>query len=309
MTCAISINTFREAVRQPVFWAIAIGTAVLMILSCIFAGFALGEESRLVRDAGLTSITIAGLLLAIFLSSSVISDEIEKKTALTVLCKPVRRSQFVLGKYLGILLAVLVSSLILTAVLFVTVWIYESQVNYSVLFRAYWSSEILHPARLQKLGGGMADHSYAGKPLVLAALFACLRADLSSFAFTVFPNLVKGVLLSFCEVGILASAAVAASTRVSMILNVCLTFSLFVIGHQGVFFLNIISGHAKTGSFIFTVASRVLPNLEFLNHASDIAFDKVIPMSLMGQLALYSVGWVAVFLLIASILFERRELA
>ena len=101
---AICGNTFRESIRQPVYWAVVMLTAVLMALSVAFAGFALGEESKLVRDAGLTSITIAGLLLAIFLSSSVVASEIEKRTALTVLCKPVGRFHFILASTLALFL-------------------------------------------------------------------------------------------------------------------------------------------------------------------------------------------------------------
>ena len=301
---AITTNTFREAIRQPVYWAVVILTAVLMALSAIFAGFTLGEESRLVRDAGLTSITIAGLLLAIFLSSSVVADEIDKKTALSVLCKPVHRYQFILGKYYGIFFAILAGYILLTIMLFVTVWWYESPIKYTGLLKAYWAGQALNP---NFIDSGYTNSYLAGKPVTLSVIASLLNSDISYFIKSVFANLAKGVFLSLCEVAILTSAALAVSTRVSMVLNVCLTFSLFILGHQVGYLMRVLTGAQDT--FMANLVHRVVPNFELLNYASDFAFDKVVPITLVGQLAFYAVGWIAIFLLIAIALFDQREIA
>ena len=300
---AIGRNTFREAVRQPVFWAVILLTVALMVLTVAFAGFALGEESRLVRDAGLTSITIAGLLLAIFLSSSVVADEIEKKTALSVLCKPVHRQQLICGKYVGIICAIVASYLLLSIILLSTVWLYESPVRYTSLITSWWGSQ---PLTQYQLVEGMPA-SLAGKPVTLGMLFSFLSVDLAHFASTVFGNLLTGVLLSLCEVAILAAAALAVSTRLSMILNVCLIFSLFILGHQVGTLVDVLAGGHS--GILVTLVHRLIPNFEFLNYASDIAFDKLVPISLVGQLALYTAGWIGIFLLLAIWLFDQREIA
>lgn len=306
---AIGANTFRESIRQPVYWAVIALTTALIILSTLFAGFALGEESKLVRDAGLTSITIAGLLLAIFLSSSVVADEIDKRTALTVLCKPVRRFQFILGKYLGIAGAVLVGYLLLTAVLLLAVWWYESPVKHVSLIKIWWGAEPPSARTLASLARQYADSSLAGSPLPLAAILDWFKSDCHYFVTSVFPQLMLGSLLSLWEVFILAAAAVAVSTKASMILNVCITFSLFILGHQAGYFVHLLTAETETPSRVALLLLRLIPNFEFLNYASDIAFDKIVPMILVGQLALYTIGWVVVFLLLANILFARRELA
>ena len=114
---AIAINTFREGVRQPVFYVLIALGAVLLPLSAYFTLFSFGEEARLVKDMGLATIALFGLLIALFTSSSVIADEIDKKTVLTVLCKPVSRVEFVLGKFFGIVTAAAVAMLILAAIL------------------------------------------------------------------------------------------------------------------------------------------------------------------------------------------------
>jgi ABC-type transport system involved in multi-copper enzyme maturation permease subunit len=309
ISLAIGANTFRESIRQPVYWAIVALTTSLMILSTLFAGFALGEESKLVRDAGLTSITIAGLLLAIFLSSSVVADEIDKRTALTVLCKPVRRFQFILGKYLGITSAVLAGCLLLTAVFLLTVWWYESPVKYGFLIKFWWSGIQADARQLKLLAGPYADSSLAGETLPFAAILAFLKSDCHHFVGAVFPHLLLGSLLSLWEVFVLAAAALAISTRASMILNVCITFSLFILGHQAGYFVHLFTDETETPSRFAVLLLRLIPNFEFLNYASDIAFGKIVPTGLVGQLALYTAGWIAIFLLLANILFAKRELA
>jgi len=314
ISTAMATNTLRESMRQPVYWTVVALTGILMALSIIFAGFALGEESKLVRDAGLTSITIAGLLLAIFLSSSVVADEIEKKTALTVLSKPVARFQFLLGKYLGIVTAILAAYVILAVILLATVWWYESPVKYFHLAKAWWTGQSFRGSQLYYYSGHYGDLSLAGKPLPFSEIMSCFMCDLRYFICSagaggaqIFPNLLVGVVLSFCEVCILASFALAVSTKASMILNVSMTFSLFILGHQAGYFVRMLAAESKALSSLALLVLRIIPNFELLNYASDIAFDKIVPISLIGQLALYTVGWVAAFVLLAGILFERRE--
>ena len=303
-TLAISGNTFRESVRQPVYWAITGITTALMAMSAIFAAFALGEESKLVRDAGLTSITIAGVLLAIFLSSSVVADEIEKKTAFTILCKPVHRFQFICGKYFGILCAIFMAYIILAIGLLLTTWLFESPIKYGAVLGAFLRGGNLDPRFVH------ADYplpDLIGRTVTFSMLISLVGGDFSAFISFLFPNLAKGILLSFCEVAVLSSAAVAVSTRASMILNVCITLSLFVLGHQIGYLLHILS--AAHISLLPEVVRRIVPNFELLNYASDIAFDKIVPIHLIGQLIAYTAGWIAVFLLLAIALFDQREIA
>ncbi len=106
----------------------------------------------------------------------------------------------------------------------------------------------------------------------------------------------------------MSSAALAVSTKASMILNVCLTFGLFIVGHQLGALVHLLIGEGGSVGFLAALILRIIPNFEFLNYASDIAFGKIVPMSLVGQLVLYTLGWVAAFLLLANALFEQREL-
>jgi len=114
---AVTLNTFREAIRHKVLYLL-IGFALLVNASAkMIEPLALGEHSKITRDLGLSALTLFGLLIAIFVGTRLVYEEIEKKTLYIILPKPVRRWEFLLGKYLGLIL-VITTSLILISIIF-----------------------------------------------------------------------------------------------------------------------------------------------------------------------------------------------
>lgn len=104
---AIAKNSFLQAVRQPVFGIIVIVTLLGIALAPAMTGWTLDDDNKMLRDIGLSTLLVQGLLLACFCASNVIDQEIEDKTALTVMAKPVSREAFILGKYVGVFGAIL----------------------------------------------------------------------------------------------------------------------------------------------------------------------------------------------------------
>ena len=105
---AVAVNTFREAVRDRVLYGlVGIATAVL-VFTLVLAELSLDQQRRIVLDVGLASISLFSVLVAIFLGSSLLYKEIERKTLYVILPKPIRRFEFLLGKYFGIALTALV---------------------------------------------------------------------------------------------------------------------------------------------------------------------------------------------------------
>ncbi len=103
----IARATTKEAVRQPVFW-LCMGLAlVLLVVNTFLPFFSLGDDVKMQKDCGLATILISSLLIAVWTASTSVAEEIEGKTAMTLLSKPINRRQFVLGKYIGIVQAVL----------------------------------------------------------------------------------------------------------------------------------------------------------------------------------------------------------
>lgn len=119
---ALAKNAYKESVRQPIFYQLLLISALLIYLSQFMVFFAFGEEAKMIRDMGLATVTVCGLLLALFSSSTVIAGELEKQTATTVLTKPLGRNQFVLGKFLGIIGSVFLALFILTLIFILTLY-------------------------------------------------------------------------------------------------------------------------------------------------------------------------------------------
>lgn len=98
----IAANTFREAVRDRVLYNL-IAFAVLMSAAAVLVGqISLGIERLVVINLGLTAVSLFGIVIAIFIGIGLVSKEIEKRTLYTVLSRPVRRWEFVAGKFFGL---------------------------------------------------------------------------------------------------------------------------------------------------------------------------------------------------------------
>ncbi len=124
---ALAINTFREAIRDKVLYSL-IFFAVLMIgISVILDNLTIGEPTKIIKDFGLASIEIFGVLIAIFVGIGLVYKEMERKTIYNILSKPIHRYQFIIGKYLGLVLTLLVEVLTMSIALFSILYFYEGK--------------------------------------------------------------------------------------------------------------------------------------------------------------------------------------
>lgn len=99
---AIAQVTYREAVRNRVLYSLLFFVAALILFSAVMDRLTIGQSGRLVLDLGLAGVHLGGALIAVFLGVSLMSREVARKTLHVVLAKPVGRSAFLLGKYLGL---------------------------------------------------------------------------------------------------------------------------------------------------------------------------------------------------------------
>ncbi|MGH9866849.1 MAG: ABC transporter permease [Candidatus Polarisedimenticolia bacterium] len=115
---AIAANTFREAIRDRILYLL-LAFAILMIVSSrILSLLTVGAEEKIVKDVGLASLSLFGVATAIFVGVGLVFKEIEKRTVYTLISKPISRSQFILGKYLGLVMVLAVNLSIMTAVFY-----------------------------------------------------------------------------------------------------------------------------------------------------------------------------------------------
>src|SRR5947199_3851815 len=111
---AIARNAFREAVRDRVLYNLVV-FALLLIAGAIFLGeLSAGQEAKIIVDLGLSAILLFGVFIAIFVGVGLVYKEIERRTLYAILAKPVSRAEFLLGKYLGLCVTLLVNLLVMS---------------------------------------------------------------------------------------------------------------------------------------------------------------------------------------------------
>jgi ABC-type transport system involved in multi-copper enzyme maturation permease subunit len=112
-TIAIARNAFREAVRDRVLYNLVLFVLVLTGAAIFIGELSAGQEAKIIVDLGLSAMLIFGVFIAIFVGVGLVYKEIEKRTLYAILSKPIGRGQFLLGKYLGLCLTLLVNVLIM----------------------------------------------------------------------------------------------------------------------------------------------------------------------------------------------------
>jgi ABC-type transport system involved in multi-copper enzyme maturation permease subunit len=119
----LAFNTYREAVRDKLLYNLLLFAALMIASSILLAQLQIGKDDRIYRDVGLGAIAFFGVLIAIFVGINLVYREISTKTVYTMLSKPVRRWEFLLGKYVGLLSLLAVEVAIMSACfLGVLVW-------------------------------------------------------------------------------------------------------------------------------------------------------------------------------------------
>jgi len=99
---AIALNTFREAIRDRVLYLLLVFALILIGVSRLLSLLTVGDEAKIIKDVGLSALSVFGVLTAVFVGVSLVFKEIERRTVYTLLANPVRRWQFVVGKFLGL---------------------------------------------------------------------------------------------------------------------------------------------------------------------------------------------------------------
>jgi ABC-type transport system involved in multi-copper enzyme maturation permease subunit len=121
---AIAKNTFKEAVRNKILYSLIFFALTMMTVSLVLDHITIGQQSKIIKDFGLASINLFGVLIAIMVGIGLVYKEIEKRTIYPLLAKPVRRSKFLVGKYLGILLTLGVEVVLMSFFFFLLLLMY-----------------------------------------------------------------------------------------------------------------------------------------------------------------------------------------
>ena len=265
----IARATTKEAIRQPVF-LLLIGVGILfLLLNTFLPFFTFGEDVKMLIDCGLATILITGSLMAVWTASTSISSEIEGKTAMTLLSKPINRRQFIVGKYIGILQAV------------------------------FW---LLLPVVLVFLGLILYKIGYDAKEA--AREIPTLRERIP-----VMVKTLPGLALILLEISVLAAVSVAISTRLPMVVNIVTTFAIFIVGHLTPVLVKAGTIRNEFVEFMARLIATILPSLEVFNMEAAVATGTIVPPNYLGFALLYCMAYCGAAILLAFLLFEDRDLA
>ena len=280
----IARATTKEALRQPVF-LLLLALGILVIGANYYVPFfSLGEDTKMFIDCGLATVLICSLLLSIWTASISVADEIEGKTAMTLLSKPITRRQFVVGKYLGITQAALILILVVGTAFFVLTYF--------------------------KFG---YDAREAGKEQPDAYVWAQLGSmqvpvpepERLSVALKILPAL----SLIFMEVAVMTAVSVAISTRLPMLMNIVSCFAVFVVSHLTPDLVASTFRDLPPVRLMAQVFATVLPSLDSFNMSAAVATGKDVPVVYLGLCAVYCVAYATAAVLLGFIMFEDRDLA
>jgi ABC-type transport system involved in multi-copper enzyme maturation permease subunit len=141
----LSLNTFREIIRDRILYGILVFALFLIGLSLALGQLSFAEQVRISTDFGFTGIHISAAILAIFIGSSLVAKEIDKRTIMTLLVRPLSRTQFIFGKFLGLslLLSVLVIGLAVVLALVVNQLGFVIQFNFVVAVFGIWLESLV----------------------------------------------------------------------------------------------------------------------------------------------------------------------
>jgi ABC-type transport system involved in multi-copper enzyme maturation permease subunit len=115
---SIAANTFRETIRNKILYAILAFALFVIGTTYFLADLSVGELARIIADIGLACIHVFGVIMAVFIGITLVSQEVERKTIYLVLSKPVPRWEFIVGKSLGLSVTLALTTIVMAATLF-----------------------------------------------------------------------------------------------------------------------------------------------------------------------------------------------
>lgn len=256
----IALNTFRESIRDKILYNIVFLAIALTLFSIVLGEWSVFDRAYVIKSTTLSVMSLSGLLISIFVGISLVQKEIQRRTVLTLLSKPISRASFIVGKYLGLLAVVAVHLAILTVIYYLMLAVTGANPTFSLLTAIY---------------------------------------------------------LIFCEMAIVIAVALLFSSFSSTVLSALFTLGVYFAGHlsnqllEQVRFASHMGEMNATSSAIFEKAAVVIhaifPGLYRYNVTSYVVHGVALPDMYLFWNTLYALGYVGVFLAIASWWFSRRD--
>jgi ABC-type transport system involved in multi-copper enzyme maturation permease subunit len=300
---AISINTFREAVRDRVLYGVLGFACAVLFFTLAIAELSVHEQARVVADVGLASISFFSVIVAMFLGSSLLYKEIERKTLYVILPKPIRREEFLLGKYFGIFLTAAVFVALMGSL---QLWITAVQAGAQLA-----TALLVMVGVLALLGVALylaSDKTAVLIPYSLASLLAMALFATSTEA-QVEPVLAQ-LLLCVVEVLVLSAVALLFSSFSTPFLTGVFTMGIWILGRSADDMATMKSKQlSESVRELLHFLAEVLPNLQLYVPGRSLltGAGEVGVWSYVVQSSAYGVLYASLLLIFAALVFRRRD--
>ncbi len=266
---AVAHATVKNELAQPLFLVLMLLGVIAVMLYEFLSFNTFGEDIKLLKDCGITTIMLLAAFQGIWSASSSISEEIEGKTALTVLSKPIQRRSFVIGKFLGIFWVLLLMFVILGA--------FElGAVAYKPLYDAREASKEMPTWQICHLE---------------------------------MVRTIPGLVMAFMQSVVLMAISVALATRLPQLANLAICFAVYLIGNLTTSLVSSTQDGFEIVKFVAQLVATIIPILEHFSLQAAIDAGNPITMSLLSGNLVYCLLYVLLSLFLALLLFEDRDLA
>jgi Cu-processing system permease protein len=146
---SVAMAVFRESVRDRVFYNLVLFAVLLIGASVLMGQLTAGQDVKIIKDLGLAATSLFGLFIAIFVGINLVSKEVDRRSVYALFAKPIRRSEFIVGKYVGLLLTLLVNVFVMSAALYAILFFLARGVPPQI--QAAWDAPALDPALLKAI--------------------------------------------------------------------------------------------------------------------------------------------------------------
>jgi ABC-type transport system involved in multi-copper enzyme maturation permease subunit len=293
---AVGLAAFQEGVRQPMFWMLTIFGALAMVISIAIPYFTFGEDLKMVKELTYALTMLFPAIFGVISSSISVSEEIEGRTAVTLLSKPVTRRDFIFGKFLGITLAALMMTMLMSWVL---VWVVLAKTHYD--YQPGLTQLPPDPLWLNDLIAATFGRNISGDLLRGLGLWI---SDTS--------EALPGLIIGFGQVMTLIAVSVALATRMPMVVNIVMCIVIYLLGHLAPIMTEV-SQKIALVHFFAQLFELLLPALSEFDVSTAIVRDVPLDPARYAlytlNVAIYAAMYTAIALLAGLILFEDRDVA
>lgn len=302
---AVALNTYRESVRARILLGMAGVAFAVAVFSLVVGAFTLKSQARVVSDLGAASISIFSIAVAVVIGSTSLHRELEQKTIFPILARPIRREEYLAGKYLGMMITI-------------AVFIAADAGLVLMLSAGLGGRSAMTVARVLLAAGAVLGLAmwrvpkavtYAPIPWAAAMLIAgIVLADVTPEERRV---VLGGAFLSLLEVGIVAAVGLLFSSFSTPFLSALLTLGMVVIGRSADALTKLQAryfGQLMRDAALFV--SKIVPNLHIFVPPRPLFTGEVAGVPLgpyLGMAALTSAAWSVGLLAVAGFIFRKRD--